>query len=126
MARFIAIFLIASLLVGLAIYGLAASQGLDLLDSQVRTIGGLAVVTALYAGLRIAMVARKLLAPRENEEAGEDAGTARATTKPKKKSSFSRWGRSSSLDARLAARQARLDAAKARQEAGDPDTGETS
>ncbi|MCI4646482.1 MAG: hypothetical protein MRY64_16995 [Hyphomonadaceae bacterium] len=121
MARFTALFLAASLFVGVAIYGLAKSQGLDLLDSQVRTIAGFAAITALYAGLRIAMVLNKLLAPRDEDE-------ARETSQPKKKSAFARWGRSSSLDARLAARQARLDAARARLEAGEhgPDSGETS
>ena len=118
MARFIPLFLVCSLVVGAAIYGIALSQGLDLLDEQVRTIAGLAVVTALYAGLRIAMVIRKLLARR-------DADTDDAAAGSKPKSAFARWGRSSSLDARLAARQARLDAARARLEAGKADSGET-
>ena len=131
MARFIAIFLAASLIVGAAIYGLARLQGLDLLAPQVRTIAGLAVVTALYVGLRVAMVARRWLARSElNEEAGASQdGASSLGNRPKKKSSFSRWGRSATLDARLAARQARLDAARDQLEAEKPqeiDTGETS
>lgn len=123
MARFIAIFLATSLIVGAAIYGLARSQGLDLLDSQVRTIAGLAVVTSLYVGLRAAMVVSRMLDRRAEDDSADGAPSGKAP--PKKKSSFSRWGRSATLDARLAARQARLDAARERLEAKAASGGES-
>lgn len=123
MARFIAIFLAASLLVGAAIYGIARLQGLDLFSPQVRTIAGLAVVTALYVGLRVAMVVRRLLARRAEDDSADGSPSGKAL--PKKKSGFSRWGRSATLDARLAARQARLDAARERLEAKAASGGES-
>ncbi len=123
MTRFIAIFLAASLIVGAAIYGLARLQGLDLLDPQVRTIAGLAVLTALYVGLRVAMVVRRLLARREVDDSADGMPPGRSPSK--KKSAFSRWGRSATLDARLAARQARLDAARERLEAKAASGGES-
>ncbi|MEL6662701.1 MAG: hypothetical protein AAFR33_06835 [Pseudomonadota bacterium] len=114
MAKFIALFVVVTAVAGSLIYGVARTQGLDLFDPQFRMIGLLGLVTTLYAGLRISMFLNKVVFP----ERGEDG-----EPQLKKRSAFERWGRSAALDARMDARRARVEAARARQQDSDDQAG---
>ena len=114
MAKIITLFLIVTAICGGLIYSVALSQGLDLLDPQFRMIGLLGLVTTLYAGLRISWFLNKVVFPERDEE-GHLA--------VKKRSAFERWGRSSTLDARMDARRARVAAARERQSKEDDQAG---
>lgn len=108
MIRFSLIALTATLVVVAAIAGAMVSQGVDPLAPEVRTIALVSLAAAFYVGLRVAMVANRMFASRE--EAGEEGETPR-----KRRSAFARWGRSDALDARMEARRQRVARAKARQ-----------
>lgn len=114
MPKFIALFIVITLIAGGLIYSVALGQGLDLFDPQFRMIGLLGLVTTLYAGLRISLFLNKVVFP---DRSGEDEGA------PKKRSAFERWGRSEALDARMDARRARVAAARARQAESDDQAG---
>jgi len=111
MARFIVFFLIGTALVAALIIGLFRAQGIDIFAPEVRTIAALGVVVAVYAGVRIAMIAMRYLDARA--QSGGDEGQEGG----RKRSAFYNWGRSAQLDARLDARRARLARSKTR--AGD-------
>lgn len=113
MAKFIALFVVTTVIAGALIYSVAFSQGLDLFDPQFRMIGLLGLVTTLYAGLRISMFLNKLVFP---DRSGEADGA------PRKRSAFERWGRSDALDARMDARRARVAAARAKEAQRDDQT----
>lgn len=84
-------------------YALFVQNGIDPLAPEVRTIMLLSILAALYVGIRLTSVIR----------AFERRGEARAASgEAPKRSAFNRWGRSSSLDARMEARRERVRQAR--------------
>jgi len=96
-------------------YGLFIQNGINPLAPEVRTIMLVSLAVAAYVGLRLAMLVRGFeQRAAERRTRGEE--TASQT------GAFSRWGRSSSLDARLEARRERLR--RAREAAESPRSGD--
>ncbi len=112
MIRFSLIALTSTLVVVAAITGAMVSQGVDPLAPQVRTIALVSLAAAVYVGLRVAMVANRMLASRD--DAGDEGGSTR-----RRRSAFARWGRSDTLDARMEARRERVARARDRKAGGD-------
>lgn len=88
-------------------YALFTQYGIDPLAPEVRTIMLLSLLVAGYIGLRVALVIRAF----EQRHADRN-GTGDDSRPGRKRSAFNRWGRSSSLDARLEARRERLRRAR--------------
>ncbi|MEM9738588.1 MAG: hypothetical protein AAF829_01875 [Pseudomonadota bacterium] len=107
MIKFIALLITTTAIAGALVYSVAFSQGLDLLNPQFRMIGLLGLVTTLYAGIRISLFLNKVVFAEKDTDGQSSV---------KKRSAFERWGRSSSLDARMDARRARVEAARAKQQ----------
>lgn len=104
-----------ALAMGTLLFLIAYFNGVDPMGPRFGWVLALGVIASIYAGLRVGYVVDKMLARREP---GETVGAS-------KTSSFRRWGRSEHLDSRLEARRRRVEAAKAREAAGNapPDEG---
>jgi len=111
MPRLILIAIPCTLLTAGLMYAMAAFNGLDPLAPEVRTIAWVSLLVAAYLGFRLAMVINRYLKKRE----GDDTSIAASASAAKAGAAFKSWGRSSSLDARMAERRRRVEAARAKQ-----------
>lgn len=112
MSRLILIVIPCTLVTAGLMYAMAAFNGLDPLAPEVRTIAWVSLLVAAYVGFRLAMVINRYLKKREGGETASPDGGASAA---KAGAAFKSWGRSSSLDARMAERRRRVEAARAKQ-----------
>ncbi len=85
------------------LYVMAVQAGLDPFAANIRTLSFLALVVALYFGIRVAMVVRNL-ERRKGDQPKSGDKTAR--------SAFRSLGRDSKLDARMEARRERVRRAR--------------
>lgn len=119
----------AGTIIGLAVLYVSFRQaGIDLLSPAARTTALLCVVTAFYVSLRVSMLVSRFL-ERRADQRNDGGSDGRGTPgEARRANPFSRWGRSSALDSRMAERRARVARAKARQssakEAAKADGGE--
>jgi len=111
MSRLILIAIPCTLVTAGLMYAMAAFNGLDPLAPEVRTIAWVSLLVAAYVGFRLAMVINRYLKKREGDDMSNTGGASAA----KAGAAFKSWGRSSSLDARMAQRRRRVEAARAKQ-----------
>ena len=107
MTRFIFYAIAGFAVAGAIMYVMARQMGLDPFAPNVRTLSSLALVVAVYVGIRIAMIVRAL--ERRSDRSGEAAGKRDGRRGP---STFRKWGRNSELDARMEARRERVKRAR--------------
>lgn len=112
MPRFILLMVCGAGVAGALLYAMATGYGIDPLAPEVRTFALVSLAVALYVGLRFAMIVSKVLRRREARQQAAEDGVALPESR------FKRWGRDPELDARMAARRARVEAAKAREADG--------
>lgn len=111
MPRFILLMVCGALVASGLMYAMAVSYGIDPLAPEVRTFALVSLAVAAYVGLRFAMIISKVLRRRAERRQAEADGV------PMRESRFKRWGRNPELDARMAARRARVEAAQQRGDA---------
>ncbi len=107
MTRFILYALVATLITLGLMYAAAWQAGIDPLSPTVRTLASVSALAAVYVGVRVAMVVRQI--GTRGVRAGETSAGAKDE---KRRSAFSRWGRSDKLDARMRAREERVRRAR--------------
>lgn len=115
MTRFI-LYAILGFLAGAGmLYVMAVQAGLDPFAANIRTLSYLALVVALYFGIRMAMVIRSLERRKDDRSEGQGGKAARGSEKTAR-SAFRSLGRDSKLDARMQARRDRVRRAREIQE----------
>ncbi|MEM7767257.1 MAG: hypothetical protein AAF253_07190 [Pseudomonadota bacterium] len=95
-------------------YALFVQNGIDPLAPEVRTIMLISLAVAGYIGLRLTLLVRGI-ERRASEAVDEGDGEDR------RRSAFSRWGRSSALDARMDVRRERVRRAREAAEQAERD-----